>query len=321
MKNNKKQQVVGLGKLYNDKDWEQFNGKPVVPIGAETETHNLVATLWSGDNFLIGGKTGSGKSAFFHTTIINLLKNTNSKELKLILIDPKQVELLRYKNLPHLLFPVVTNIKDAKKAMEWCMREIERRSDLFSGELCVSIEEYNTKSRNQIPRILIIIDECSDLLAGDHEFFEKAIKRIVTRAQLKGLNIFLGTSRPSSDDVYTKELTSMFDYRIAFATATAEDSMNILGFEGAEKLQGNGEMLFLYPEIEVPTHVQGFYVGEEEIKKAIDDVEKQTNEFKPQSLLFKLLCRFFPGFVAFLSAIIRKIGEKKDKGENTRYHF
>lgn len=276
MENNKKQQLVKLEKLYKDEDWKGFEGKTVIPIGAETETHNLVANLQNGGNFLVGGKTGSGKSSFFHAAIVNLLRNTNPEELRFILIDPKRVELGAYKNIPQLLFPVITNVKDARKALEWCMSEIDRRSDLFAKQPYITIEDYNANSSRPLPRIVIVIDECSDLLGSDHEFFEGAIRHITAGIQLKGMTVLLGTSRPSPEDVYTQELTNMFDYRIAFATATVEDSISILGVAGAEKLRGSGDMLFLYPDIEVPTHIQGFFVSNEEMKEAI---EKATAKF------------------------------------------
>lgn len=269
MEDSKKQQVIGLERLYNDAEWAPFIGKPVIPIGAETGTNNLVANLQNGGNFLVGGKTGSGKSSFFHAAIVNVLCNTNPDELKFILIDPKGVELGVYKHIPQLLFPVITNVQDARKALEWCMSEIDRRSDLFAKQPYITIEDYNAKSPHLLPRIVIVIDECSDLLVSDHEFFEGAIRHITSGIQLKGLTVLLGTSRPSPQDVYTKELTDMFDYRIAFATATAEDSVSILGVAGAEKLRGSGDMLFLYPDIEVPTHIQGFFVSHEEMKEAI----------------------------------------------------
>ena len=276
MEDSKKQQVIGLERLYNDAEWTSFNGKPVIPIGAETGTNNFVANLQNGGNFLVGGKTGSGKSSFFHAAIVNLLRNTNPEELKLILIEPKRVELGVYKHIPQLLFPVITNVQDARKALEWCMSEIDRRSDLFAKQPYISIEDYNANSSRPLPRIVIVIDECSDLLVSDHEFFEGAIQHITAGIQLKGMTVLLGTSRPSPEDVYIKELTNMFDYRIAFATATVDDSISILGVAGAEKLRGSGDMLFLYPDIEVPTHIQGFFVSNEEMKEAI---EKATAKF------------------------------------------
>ncbi len=267
MKKNQKQALVMLEKLFKDEDWKDFKGKPIIPIGAETETHNLLGNLDNGFNLLLGGVSGSGKSTFFHCAIASLLKNTNPKEFKLILIDPKQAELLMYKDLPNLLYPVITNSESARCAMDWCMQEIDRRFVLFSEDEIISLDEYNKKSENKLPKILVIIDECSDLLVSDHEFFEKSILRIVTQGKLIGVNIMIGTSRPSSKDIYTQELVDSFQYRIAFLTATIEDSKTILGVEGAEKLQGNGDLLLVYPEVETPTRAQGFYVTEKKLKK------------------------------------------------------
>lgn len=321
MENSVKQQVVKLEKLYKDVDWKRFGGKAVIPIGAETETHNLVGVLEEGFNFLLGGRTGSGKSNFFHCAIVSLLKKTSTKDLEFILIDPKRVELMAYKNLPNLLYPVIERTEDARKALDWCVHEIDRRLDLFSKEGNLSFETYNREPSNKLSRILIVIDECSDLLAQDHEFFEQAISYIATAGRFAGMNILIGTSRPSPEDIYTKKIVDSFLYRIAFQTVRAEDSVAILGVAGAEKLQGNGDLLLLYPEITVPVRAQGFYVSEDEIKKATDDVENQTEEFKPKSITVKLLWKFFPGFVIFLSTILRKIKEKKGKGKNIRYHF
>ncbi|EKE16324.1 MAG: Cell division protein ftsk/spoiiie [uncultured bacterium] len=277
------QKVIGLEKLYADKDWKEYERKPVIPIGAETETHNLVGNLENAFNLLIGGKTGSGKSNFFHCAIASLLKNTEIDELKFILIDTKRVELIgTYNDLPNLMFPVAVTYDEAKEALQWCLDEIDRRFKVLAEiDYPFSVEEYNKRNKENIPRIVVVIDEFSDLMIEDFEFYKKAVLEILNSGPLAGVSIMIGTSK-ILETVYPKELVDAFRYRIAFATARAEDSRIILGFNGAEKLRGDGEMLALYPEVETPVNAQGFYISEDDIEKTKEQyIQKYT--FKPES--------------------------------------
>ncbi len=269
---------ANLGKLYKDKDWKVFKNKPVVPLGAQTPTHNLVGNLAYAFNLIIAGQTGSGKSNFFHCAMVNLLRNTKVDEMQFIMIDPKQVEFSLYEKLPNLAFPVIKTAEEAKKALKWCLKEIESRSKLLEKKKTVfTIEDYNRKHKKKIPRIVIMIDECSDLMCHDLSFFRRAMLKILKSSYFTSVNILMATSRPSQTEVYPEKLVDAFRFRVAFKTATSSDSKTMFGLSGAEKLRGNGDMLLKYPEDYELAHLQGFYVSEKEVKKAVKNVSEKRS--------------------------------------------
>lgn len=266
---------ANLTRLSKDNEWYMYKGRPAIPIGAETSRHYLIGTLTNSFNVILAGVTGSGKSMFFHSAIVHLLQNTKPDELKLVLIDPKQVELRLYENLPNLAFPVIGTAKEAKKALKWCVDEMNRRLETLTkkGKL-VSFDDFNRKHKRKIPRIVVLIDECSDLMCDSPRFFRKAIKDILKLGEATGVSLAVGTSRPSLD-VYPEKLVRSFEYKLAFKVSTPADSVSVLGVEGAEKLRGKGDMLFRSWRglEERVVHLQGFYVSEAEIKKAIASIK------------------------------------------------
>lgn len=284
-------QAVGLDRLHNDVDWKEYAGYPIIPIGAETDTHNLVGNLVNGFNLLMGGQTGSGKSAFIHVAMANLLQNTNAYDFRFILIDPKRVELVIYKDLPSLLHPVILTTEEAIKAFSWCMVEIDRRNALFENEGVFNREEYRAKTNKEMPRVLVVIDEYSDLLEADFWFFDKAIKHILEKGKSAGINLLMTSSKAGIG--YTRQMSEHFSYKVAFKTFEKEDSMNILGFEGAEKLDGNGDLLLIEPDLKSPKRAQGFYISEEEVKKIVEDYIKENKPFEPQSLLLRSIWKLW----------------------------
>ena len=310
MENNNEQRVVELERLYSDEDWKEFDDKITIPIGAETETHNLVGTLENGFNLLVGGKPGSGKSNFLRCIITSLMKTTSAINLRLLLIDTKETEFSMFDNSAILLNSVVTEAEKAKNTLNWCIYEIENRIKLFSKNEVESIEEYREKRNKELPRMLIIIDEYADLMDCDFWTFEKDILYIVENGQIAGVNIIIGTSKIDVSGGYTKKLAEAFPFRIAFATFTAEESKDILGVPGAEKLEGRGELLMLYPEIETPVRAKGFFVSEYEIEEAKEKYD-EANIFIPQSYTFKFLCKFFPGLVEYLARCSRSRAKKE----------
>lgn len=270
---------ANLTRLSKDKEWHLHKRKLAIPIGAETSRHYLIGTLTNGFNLIMAGITGSGKSTFFHSAIVHLLENAEPDELKLVLIDPKQVELRLYQNLPNLAFPVVGTSKEAKKALKWCVDEMNRRLMTLTkkGKL-ISFDDFNRKHKRKIPRIVVFIDECSDLMYDSPRFFRKAIEDILKLGEATGVNVVVGTSRPSLD-VYPEKLVSAFQYKLAFKVSTPADSVSVLGVEGAEKLRGKGDMLLRFWEglEERVSHLQGFYVSEAEIKKVIASIKSVKN--------------------------------------------
>jgi len=265
---------ANLGKIYKDKDWKHYKNKPVIPLGAQTATHNLVGNLTNAFNLIITGATGSGKSNFFHSAMVNLLRNTKTDEIRFILIDPKQVEFSLYEKLPNLAFPVIKTAEEAKKALKWCLEEIDRRFKILADiKYPFSVEAYNKRNKKKMPRIVVVIDEFSDLMCKNPRFFKKAVLEILNASSLPGVNIMVATSRPSQKDVYPKKLVDAFRFRIAFKTATSADSKTMFGLSGAEKLRGNGDMLLKYPDDYELAHLQGFYVSEKEVKKVVASIK------------------------------------------------
>ncbi len=270
---------ANLTRLSKDKEWHLHKRKLAIPIGAETSRHYLIGTLTNGFSVILAGVTGSGKSTFFHSAIVHLLENTKPDELKLVLIDPKQVELRLYENLPNLAFPVIGTTKEAKKALKWCVDEMSRRLEtLTKKEKLIPFDDFNRKHKRKIPRIVVLIDECSDLMYDSPRFFRKAIKDILKLGEATGVDLVIGTSRPSLD-VYPEKLVRAFQYKLAFKVSTPADSVSLLGVKGAEKLRGKGDMLFHFWEglEERVAHLQGFYVSEAEIKKAIASIKPFKN--------------------------------------------
>jgi S-DNA-T family DNA segregation ATPase FtsK/SpoIIIE len=266
--------MAKLERLYKDKDWKQFKNKPIIPLGMDSPTNCLVGNLENNYNLIIAGAKGSGKSNFFHCAIVNLLRNTKPTDLKLILINPKKVEFSLYDNLPNLIFPVISNLSSAKEALQWCISENNRRLQLLAREKeALFVEEYNKKYKDKLPRILIVIDEFSDLMSGDARFFKKAILEILGLGMMTNINIMIGTSRPSPTKVYPKKLVNVFRNRIAFKTATSADSKTMIGLSGAKKLHGKGDALLKHPGEEGVTHLQGFYVSHKEVKKVVASVK------------------------------------------------
>lgn len=263
---------IELEKIYNDKDWNNFKGKAMIPIGAENEIDNIVGTLENGFNFLLCGKAGSGKSNFFHCAITNLLKNVDQKDLKLILIDLHGNEFNVYKKLPNLFFPVVADIDMAAEVLEFCCNEILGRADSLFENKMKTIEEYNQKFYFKIPRILIVIDECFDLMFANYSYFEELISNIAKFGYFVNVNILVGISSLSTGNIFQKNLADSFKLRAALKTFTAYDSKLVLGVEGAEKLRGKGRMYYFNSEIKDTTLLQSFYIGKEEIKNIVEEV-------------------------------------------------
>ncbi len=270
---------ANLTRLSKDKEWRLYKRKSAIPIGAETSRHYLIGTLTNGFNLILAGITGSGKSTFFHSAIVHLLENTKPDELKLVLIDPKQVELRIYESLPNLAFPVIGTSKEAKKVLKWCMSEMNHRLETLTKKgKPISFDDFNRKHKSKLPRIVVLIDECSDLMHDSPRFFRKAIEDILKLGEATGVNLVIGTSRPSLD-VYPEKLVSAFQYKLAFKVSKSTDSVLVLGVKGAEKLRGKGDMLFRFWEglEERVAHLQGFYISEAEIKKAIASIKPLRN--------------------------------------------
>ena len=253
------------------------DNKLVVPLGKDVNGQVIYAELNKMPHLLIAGATGSGKSVCVNTIISSILMRAKPDEVKLILVDPKKVELSNYNGVPHLLAPVVTDPKKAAATLRETVSEMERRYDLFAGANVRKIETYNqyVEKKNQendaehqlekLPYIVVILDEVADLMMVASKDVEDCIMRIAQLARAAGIHLIVATQRPSTD-IITGVIKANIPSRIAFAVSSSIDSRTILDCTGAEKLLGKGDMLFLPMGLNSPIRVQGAYVDDSEVE-------------------------------------------------------
>jgi S-DNA-T family DNA segregation ATPase FtsK/SpoIIIE len=229
-------------------------------------------------HILIAGTTGSGKSVCINTMIMSLIMNNMPDDLRIVMIDPKMVELIRYNGLPHLYGKVETELERIVGVLRWVTREMDARYKRFSELGVRHVNEYNAqmveKGEDKLPFMAVFIDELSDLMMSAPFEIEKTICRIAQMARATGIHLVLATQRPSTD-VVTGLIKANFPARIAFAVASGVDSRVILDGVGAETLLGRGDMLFLSPTANGPVRVQGCYVGEREIDRVVEFWRKE----------------------------------------------
>ena len=260
--------------------------KLAVGLGKDIMGKNVYAEINKTPHLLVAGATGSGKSVCINTIIISILMRTRPDEVKLVLVDPKKVELSIYNGVPHLLSPVVTDPKKASIALMKIVSEMESRYDLFSQTETKNIESYNKyiEEKNKhlhedekikkLPYIVVIIDELADLMLVAAKEVEDSIMRITQMARAAGIHLIVATQRPSTD-VITGIIKANIPSRIAFAVSSNVDSRTILDTGGAEKLLGKGDMLFLPMGENIPIRLQGCYISDDEVKKVVDFTVKQ----------------------------------------------
>ena len=257
---------------------DKFNGSDTrlnLGLGRAVDGSAVVADLGKMPHLLVAGATGSGKSVCINSIIASLLYQNTPEELKLLLIDPKKVELVNYNGLPHLFSPVVTDCKKAASTLQLIVKEMEDRYDLFAETGTRGIESYNKKSDDPLPYIVVIIDELSDLMMVAANDVEDAICRLAQMSRAAGIHLVIATQRPSVD-VITGLIKANIPSRISFAVSSATDSRTILDTGGAEKLLGNGDMLFHPVGAKKPFRVQGAYIDNEEINNLVNYLSNQT---------------------------------------------
>ncbi|OAT73627.1 cell division protein FtsK [Parageobacillus thermoglucosidasius] len=276
--------TVSLREVLEAIDHYKQEAKLLIPLGRDISGEVVVAELNKMPHLLIAGATGSGKSVCINGIIISLLMRTKPHEVKLMMIDPKMVELSVYNGVPHLLAPVVTNPKKASQALKKVVQEMERRYELFSHTGTRNIEGYNeyVRRHNQeseekqplLPYIVVIIDELADLMMVASSDVEDSITRLAQMARAAGIHLIIATQRPSVD-VITGVIKANIPSRIAFSVSSQTDSRTILDMGGAEKLLGRGDMLFLPMGASKPVRVQGAFVSDEEVEEVVDFVISQ----------------------------------------------
>ncbi|PGD02793.1 DNA translocase FtsK [Bacillus toyonensis] len=292
---NKESKPVFLREILRSPVFTKSESPLTVALGLDISGDPIVTDIRKMPHGLIAGATGSGKSVCINAILTSILYKAKPHEVKLILIDPKMVELAPYNSVPHLVAPVITDVKAATAALKWAVEEMERRYELFAHAGARDLTRYNTiVSEREIPGetlpyIVIVIDELADLMMAAPGDVEEAICRIAQKARACGIHLLVATQRPSVD-VITGLIKSNIPTRIAFTVSSQVDSRTIIDIGGAEKLLGRGDMLFLGNGTSKPVRVQGVYVSDDEIEKTVDHVKKQMKPnylFKQEDLLAK----------------------------------
>jgi S-DNA-T family DNA segregation ATPase FtsK/SpoIIIE len=269
---NSEANVVGLKELMESDKFQDLKGKLKIALGEDVKGQPIVADLARMPHLLIAGATGSGKSACINSLITCLLLTHTPDTLRLLMVDPKMVELSMYNGIPHLLSPVVTEVDRAAGVLFWAVKEMERRYQLCSKANCRDLERYNSylvkRNEKPLPFIVVIVDEMADLMMAAPEDVEKHICRLAQMARAVGIHVIIATQRPSVD-VITGLIKANFPSRIAFAVSSQIDSRVILDEPGAERLLGRGDMLFRPPDASRLERVQGTYVYDDEISRTI----------------------------------------------------
>ena len=227
---------------------------------------------------LIAGATGSGKSVCINTLISSIIYKAKPSEVKLLMVDPKVVELSVYNGIPHLLIPVVTDPKKAAGALAWAVQEMENRYQLFASKGVRDLKGYNEEAKKEqigtLPQIVIIIDELADLMMVASKDVEDSICRLAQKARAAGMHLVIATQRPSVD-VITGIIKANIPSRISFAVSSQVDSRTILDMVGAEKLLGKGDMLFYPAGATKPTRIQGAFISDKEVEKIVDFIKPE----------------------------------------------
>ncbi|MSR76190.1 MAG: DNA translocase FtsK [Candidatus Ryanbacteria bacterium] len=269
--------LVGLRSLL-DREEYQRGGPLTFTLGKNVAGEATFADLAKMPHMLIAGSTGSGKSVAIHSLLMSLLYKNTPLSLRLIMIDPKRVELAHYQDLPHLLTPVITESKESISALRWAVREMEERYKILQMAKARDIVSYNSSGSHEfMPYIVIVIDELADLMASFGREVEASIVRIAQMARAVGIHLIIATQRPSVE-VITGLIKANITSRMAFQVASQIDSRTIIDMAGAEKLLGNGDMLFLSGDAGKPKRVQGAFVSDNEVKHVTSFIHDQENE-------------------------------------------
>ncbi len=275
---NSEKTMVSLREIVDSQEYKNAKSKLTVALGRDIQGVPTCADLSKMPHLLVAGTTGSGKSVCLNAMIVSLLYNATPDEVKLIMIDPKKVEFTVYRSIPHLLVPVVSNARKAAAALSWAVGEMDKRYAIFAEKGVRNLQGYNAYALSEnlpkMPQIVIIIDELSDLMMAASNEVEDSICRLAQKARAAGMHLIVATQRPSVD-VITGLIKANIPSRIAFAVKSQIDSRTIIDTQGAEKLLGNGDMLYCPVGLSKPVRVQGSYLSDDEIERVIAHVTSQ----------------------------------------------
>ena len=277
---NRSLEVVTFKTMLSSDVMKKHKSKLTVSLGLDVSGNPVVADIGKMPHVLIAGTTGSGKSVMINSFISSLLFRASPEEVKLILIDPKRVELTGYNGIPHLMTPVIVEVEKILASLKWTMDEMDRRYKTFAERGVRNIDSFNELAGFQtIPYIVIFIDELADLMAFAPVEVEDVIARLAQMARATGIHLVVSTQRPSVD-VITGLIKANIPCRIAFNVSSMIDSRVIIDSPGAEKLLGRGDMLYIPPEQAKPTRIQGAYISDKEVKKLVDYLKAKQPEIQ-----------------------------------------
>ncbi len=298
---NENRELVGLSEILNSREYEEMKSHLTLGLGKDISGKPVVTDLGRMPHLLVAGTTGAGKSVALNAMILSLLYKSTARDVRLIMIDPKMLELSVYEGIPHLLAPVVTDMKEAANALRWCVAEMERRYRLMAALGVRNITGFNRKiaeaidrkrpipdplyqavdegdeipTLDELPFIVLIVDELADMMITAGKKVEELIARLAQKARASGIHLILATQRPSVD-VITGLIKANIPCRIAFQVSSKVDSRTILDQMGAETLLGNGDMLYLPPGTALPMRVHGAFVADQEVHKVANELKKGT---------------------------------------------
>ena len=285
---NKKKEMVGLREVIESDEFKNNNSKLSVALGKDVAGSSVIADIAKMPHVLIAGSTGSGKSVCINTIIASIIYNSKPSEVKLVMVDPKVVELSVYNGIPHLLIPVVTDPKKAAGALAWAVQEMDNRYNLFAEKGVRDLTGYNKVATKEgtgtLPQIIIIIDELADLMMVAAKDVEEAICRLAQKARAAGMHLVIATQRPSVD-VITGLIKANVPSRIAFAVSSQVDSRTILDQVGAEKLLGKGDMLYFPAGAAKPTRVQGAFISDDEVEQIVELIKSNGTAVYSEDIL------------------------------------
>lgn len=325
---NEQREIVYLSEILRSKAYDHAHSPLTLALGKDISGEAIVADLAKMPHLLVAGTTGSGKSVAINAMLLSLLFKATPEQVRLILIDPKMLELSVYEGIPHLLAPVVTDMKDAANGLRWCVAEMERRYKLMAALGVRNINGYNKKikdaddagepikdplfNREQailmnpdaqpedlevLPYIVVVVDEFADMMMVVGKKVEELIARLAQKARASGIHLLLATQRPSVD-VITGLIKSNIPTRIAFQVSSKVDSRTILDQMGAENLLGHGDMLYLPPGTSLPERVHGAFVGDHEVHGVVKEIKKQGKPNYLENVLSEQTTPVLPGEAA-----------------------
>lgn len=272
---NRAKAIVGLREILEDEAFKQRKNNLYIALGKDVAGTAWLYDLTKMPHLLVAGATNSGKSVCLNAIIVSLLYQNNPDDLRFIMVDPKRVELPTYNGIPHLLTPVITEVSKTINSLKWCLNEMDRRYDLLNKSGKKNIQAYNLVAKEKLPYIVYIIDELADFMMTAGKEMEAAIIRLAQMSRAIGIHLILATQRPSVD-VITGLIKANIPTRIAFSVASLVDSKTILDASGAEKLLGQGDMLFSTAELAKPKRIQGAYLSDNEINDVVNYIKDKS---------------------------------------------